>query len=81
MKLIYPIKKNKEKIFEDIKNKITNKGGTLAGDIKKGTISLQGIKGNYYTDAKNLTVELTDIPFYFPESFIKILADEYFNSI
>lgn len=81
MQLIYPLKKNPEKILEDIKAKIIGFGGTFSGTLISGDFSIKGIVGKYKTDNNNLILDIIKHPIFLPEWLIKKEIDIYVKKL
>lgn len=81
MKIILPIKENPDKILEDVKRKVSARGGNLSGNLQSGIFSVIGISGDYKIVDKSLEITIKSKPFLIPDSFIEHEIHKYFKSI
>lgn len=81
MNITLPIKENPQQVLEDVKKKVTAKGGSFSGDLSTGKFSVLGIKGEYRIVEQKLLISIISKPFFIPDSMIKDEVNRYFNSL
>jgi hypothetical protein len=66
-------------VLEEVKRLAAAKGIKFAGNTSKGSFSGAGIEGNYSVNGKDITIVVTDKPFYAPESAVKQAILDWFK--
>lgn len=74
-----PFSGNADEIFTKAKNVVESQGGIFTGDASSGNFSIEvfgnKIAGDYAVDGNNLSINITDKPFFVPcatiESMLK----------
>jgi hypothetical protein len=67
------------KVLADVKKLAAQKDVKFTGDTTKGSFAGAGIKGTYTVKGQDITIVVTDTPWYAPDSKVKEAIQEWFK--
>lgn len=67
------------KVLDDVKKLAAQKDIKFTGDTSKGSFSGSGIAGTYAISGQDITITITDKPWYAPESAVKQAILDWFK--
>ncbi len=67
------------KVLDDVKKLAAQKDIKFTGDASKGAFSGSGIAGNYTVNGQDITITITDKPWYAPEGSVKQAILDWFK--
>ena len=67
------------KVLADVKKLAAQKDVKFSGDTSKGSFEGAGIKGTYSVKGQDITIIVTDSPWYAPDSKVKEAIQAWFK--